>query len=256
MTVQKSALVGWVALLATANAFAQASLQGEALRDALQLTGLGIVGPAIGETDCLPNVSGSRAVPLFGAIDGPATARFEWRTGDHASCVAFLVRDGASERLYKGPDHPEIEYESLGLAYYDVREGFARVFARTAPPGLWVRVADLPGQSVRTWSEILTGAPRNYRGYDGLVLHEQPADDSPELVTLRAPRVSDSRVHQLTPTSKLSSAWGEFEVVEFDGDFNALTRTRDASPTGNRWKGWLRVTNEDGAPEFWFYTRD
>jgi len=43
-------------------------------------------------------------------------ARFEWRTAEHGSCVAYLVRDGTSERLYKGHDHPEIEYESLRLA--------------------------------------------------------------------------------------------------------------------------------------------
>jgi len=255
MSVPKSALIGLVALVACTRAFAQASLQGDALRDALQLTGLGIVGPAIGETDCRPNASGSRAVPLFGSIDGPATARFEWRTGDHGSCVAFLVRDGTTERLYKTHDFPEIEYESAGLAYYEVRDGFARIFARTAPSGLWVRVGDLPGQSVRTWAEILTGAPRNYRGYDGLMLHERPAEDSPVLVTLRATR-DGSRVHQLTPTGELSDAWGEFEVVEVDGDPNALTSTRDASPVGDRWKGWLRLVNASGAPEFWYYTRD
>jgi hypothetical protein len=255
MNLPKSALIGLVALVACTRAFAQASLQGDALRDALQLTGLGIVGPAIGETDCGPNASGSRAVPLFRSIGGPATARFEWRTGDHGSCFAFLVRDGTSERLYRAWDHPEIEYESLGLTYYEAHEGFARVFARTAPPGLWVRVGDLPGPTLRTWSEILTESPRNYRGYDGVVLHEQPREGSPALVALRAMR-NESLRHQLTPTGELSGTWGEFEVVELDGDLNPLTGVRDASPTGNRWKGWLRVVSPDGAPEFWFYTRD
>ena len=44
-----------------------------------------------------------------------------------------------------------------------------------------------------------------------------------------------------------------YGVVEFDGD---LPELGPASPTGNQWKGWLRVVNAEGAPAFWFFTRD
>jgi hypothetical protein len=119
-----------------------------------------------------------------------------------------------------------------------------------------VRVGDLPGQSLRAWSEILTEKPRHYRGYDGLALHQQPEEESSVLVTLRARQVNDSGVHQLTPTGEVSGEWGQFEVVEFDSDFYPLSATRQASPTGRQWKGWLRVVNAEGAPAFWFFTRD
>jgi len=48
----------------------------------------------------------------------------------------------------------------------------------------------------------------------------------------------------------------EFEVIEFTGEFYTLAQTREAFPTGNRWKGWLRLVTGDGLPEFWFFTRD
>ena len=257
MNRHKFALMVIGALLAATRVAAQDSLQGEALRDAFQLTGLGIVGrPVAGETLCGPNAVGNRQVPLFDSVGGRAAARLEWRV-DNYSCAAFLVRGSSSERLSRAWDHPEVAYESIGLVYYEVRDGLARVFARTAPPGLWVRIEDMPGQSLRPWSKILTESPRTYRGYDGLILHEQPGEVSPALVTLRAPQVNDSRAHQLIPTGELSGEWGQFDVIEFDGDFYALSRrTREASPTGNRWKGWLRVVNAEGAPAFWFFTRD
>jgi hypothetical protein len=253
MNGHKFALMAMAALLAATRVLAQDSPQGAELREAFQLTGLGVVGrPVAGETGCGPNAVGSREVSLFDSVGGRTSARLEWRV-DSYSCAAFLVRGNSSEKLNRAWDHPEVEYESLGLTYYEVRDGFARVFARTAPPGLWVRIADMPGESLRPWSEILTESPRTYRGYDDLVLREQPREDSPALVTLRARRVNDSRVHQLVPTGELSGEWGQFEVVEFDGD---LPELGPASPTGNRWTGWLPVVNAEGAPAFWFFTRD
>ena len=253
MKGHKLALMAMLTLLAATRVLAQDSLRGEALREAFQLTGLGVVGrPVVGETSCGPNAAGSREVPLFDSVGGRTGATLEWRLADY-SCAAFLVSGNSSKRLNRAWDHPEVTYESLGLTYYEARDGFARVFARTAPPGLWVRIADMPGQSLHPWSEVLTDTPRTYRGYDGLVLHEQPGEDSPALVTLRAGRVKGSRVHQLIPTGELSGEWGQFEVVEFDGD---LPELGPASPTGNQWTGWLRVVNAEGAPEFWFFTRD
>ncbi|HEX7237626.1 MAG TPA: hypothetical protein VF405_11735 [Gammaproteobacteria bacterium] len=253
MNGHKLALAAMVALLAATGLLAQDSLQGAALRETFQLTGLGVVGrPVAGETSCGPNPGENREVPLFDSVGGQTAARLEWRV-DRYSCAAFLVRGNSSEKLYRAWDHPEVDYESLGITYYEVRDGFARVFARAAPPGLWVRIADMPGQSVRPWSKVLTETPRTYRGYDGMVLHEQPREDSPVLATLRARRGSGLRVHQLVPTGELSGEWGQFEVVEFDGDLPELGPT---SPAGNRWTGWLRVVDAEGAPAFWYFTRD
>lgn len=259
VTVKKKwsfALVGSVMLLAGLSAFAQNSLQGDTLREVAKLAGLGIVGREIaGETDCRPNASGDRRIPPFDSVNGQATARLEWRIDRH-SCGAFLVRNNKREKLYRGWDHPEISYESLGLAYYEHRNGFARVFERTVPPGLWVRVADMPGGRLRPWSQLLVEAPRTYLGYDGHALHEGPSEASPVLVTLRERKVHNSRVHQLIPTRKWSAQWGEFEVIEFNTDFSLMARTPETAPTGNTWKGWLRLVRSAGTPEFWFFTRD
>ena len=243
-------------LLAGPSAFTQTSLKGETVREFAQLAGLGIVGREIaGETDCAPNASANRQIPLFDAVGGQTVARLEWRI-ERYSCRAFLVRNNKSEQLCRGWDLPEISYESSGLAYYEHRNGFARIFARAVPPGLWVRIADMPGRRLRPWSQLLVESPRTYYGYDGHALHERPSDHSPVVVTLRDRKVHDSRVHQLIPTGKLSAEWGEFDVIEFNIDFYVMTRTPDTAPTGNRWKGWLRLVNSAGSPELWFFTRD
>lgn len=252
----RRALVGFVLLLAASQSFSQDSPRGDALRDLVHLSGLGIVGAEIaGETDCRPNGSGAREAPLFDAPNGRQTARLEWRI-DNYSCGAFLVRDNESAKLDEGWDHPETSDESVGLVYFEVRNGFARVFERTAPSGLWVRITDLPGQSLRPWARILVESPYIYRGYDGFALHEQPSEGSRVLVALRERHVHDSGVHQLTPTGESSGEWGQFDVTEFNGDFYALSRAPDTAPTGNQWRGWLRLVTPDGAPEFWFFTRD
>jgi hypothetical protein len=243
--------------LASVSASAQRTPQGDALRELAFLSGLGVVGTEIaGEVSCAPNASGQSQVSLFVSIDGPVAATLAWSKGQYGSCQAYLMRNGQLERLYRGWDIPEISYESTAVVYYEQREGFARVFEHTAPPGYWVRIGDMPAGRLRPWSELLVASPRTYRGYEALELHAQPTEDSSVLVTLRERQVHEVAVHQLIPTGELSGAWGRFDVIEFTGDFNVMARTADSAPTGNKWQGWLRLLTPEGPPRFWFYTRD
>jgi hypothetical protein len=185
--------VAFVALLSGRSAFGQGSVQGDALRDVASLSGLGVVGREIaGENDCAPNASGNRELPLLESINGPPAATLEWRVGLYGSCEAFLVRNGKAERLERGWDFPETSSESSAVVYYEQRDGFARVFARTLPPGLWVRITDLPEGRLRPWAGILVASPHTYFGYEGHPLHQEPSEDSPVLVTLRERRVHDT----------------------------------------------------------------
>ena len=88
----------------------------------------------------------------------------------------------------------------LGLVSYESRDGFARVLARRPPPGLWVRVKDIPGGELHPWVDLLTEHAHNYRGYEGQIMHDAPSADSPVLVTLHDSRLQNSRVHRLVPT--------------------------------------------------------
>ena len=87
-------------------------------------------------------------------------------------------------------------------------------------------------------------------------MRTSPAEKSEALVTLRERIVHDSRVHQLRHTGELSGRWGRFEVIEFNSDFDESASESDTTPKGNRWQGWLRLVNEQGLPEFWFFTGD
>jgi hypothetical protein len=244
-------------LLCGTGASAQNIPQGDAMREAYKLAGLGVVGRTIaGETACYLNAAGSSAADLLESPDGPAVARLEWRRGQYGGCSAFLVRDGRSEQLYRDWDFVEIEYESAAVVYYEERGEFARVFARGAQPGLWLRIADLPDGRLRRWTEIIAATPRNYRGYEGLALHAQPSEDSTVQTVLREARAHDSRVHEIVPTGEISGAWGEFDVIEWSSDFDIMSRSEEPTQTGNRWQGWLRLVNAEGEPELWFATRD
>lgn len=235
--------------------FAQSDLQGDALREAAHLSGLGVIGePILGETNCAPNGAGEREIELLASIEGPVVANLEWRS--NGGCTAFLVRNGPTEQLYGSWDLVEISYESAAVVYYEQRGEFARVFERRAPPGFWLRITDIPGGRLRPWVEVLTETPRSYLGYEGLRLHEEPSPNSIVLTNLRDRQNHDSRVHELIPTGEVSGTWGQFDVVEWSGDFNVMTRTESPTPTGQRWQGWLSLLDEQGQPAFWFYTRD
>jgi hypothetical protein len=260
VTVKKKwsfALVGSVMLLAGLSAFAQNSLQGDTLREVAKLAGLGIVGREIaGETDCRPNASGDRGIPLFDSVNGQATARLEWRIDRH-SCGAFLVRNNKREKLYRGWDHPEISYESLGLAYYEHRNGFARFFERTVPPGLWVRVADMPGGRLRPWSQLLVEAPRTYLGYDGHALHEGSSEASPVLVTLREKEGSQLPGTPAHSNPKVVCTVGRIRSDRIQHGFLPDgPHSRDR--TDRKHMERLATPGEEsaGTPEFWFFTRD
>lgn len=227
----------------------------ERLRD--HVGGMGVVGREIaGEVICAPNASGLRTAEVFESIGGPTVGTFEWRAAEHGGCSAFLVRGGDRTALYRSSDLPELSYEAVGLAYYAERDGYARVLERTVPPGLWLRIADVSDGTLRSWAEWLLRPQLTYLWYDGYPLHSEPSESSPVLVSLRERRVHESRVHQLVPTGAVSGVWGEFEVIEFDGEFVAMARTREPIETGNRWKGWLRLVDGLGAPLFWYFTRD
>jgi hypothetical protein len=238
-------------------AFAQDYSQGSAIRETYRLAGLGIVGREIaGETSCGGGGSGNLRISLLASLDGSTVAELEQRRDQYGSCQVFLLEGTERERLWRGWDLPEISYESVGLVYFEERDGFARVLEHTVPPGLWVRVADVPDGRLHPWPELLVERQRLYVGYDGHELRYEPSEFSAVIVSLRDRQAHETEVHQLTPTGSLSEDWGEFEVIEFDGDFYALTQMRAVYPTGNRWKGWLRLVNSKGLPEFWFFTRD
>lgn len=238
-------------------ASAQNILQGDAMRETYMLSGLGVVGRTIaGETSCYLNAAGNSAAEMLESVDGPAVARLEWRRGQYGGCSAFLVRDGRSEQLYRDWDFVEIEFEAAAVVYYEERDEFARVFARRVPPGLWLRITDMPDGRLRPWTEIIAAAPRNYLGYEGLQLHVQPSEDSTVQTVLRERRAHDSRVHEIIPTGEISGAWARFDVVEWSSDFYILSRTVEPTRTGNRWQGWLRLVTADDEPELWFFTRD
>ena len=236
---------------------AQNYLQGDALRETYELDGLGVIGQVIaGEIPCAPNGSDNLRIPLLESPGGPAVAELELRRSQFGSCQVFLLQGNESERLWRGWDFPEISYESSALAYFEERDGFARVLKHTVPPGLWVRVVDVPGERLRRWPELFVERERLYLGYDGHQLRYEPSESSAAMVSLRDRQIHEMAVHQLIPTGQLSGDWGEFEVIEFTGEFYVLAQAREAFPTGNQWKGWLRLVNGDGLPEFWFFTRD
>jgi len=243
-------------LLICTGTHAQAVLQGGAMREAYKLSGLGVVGRTItGETRCYPNAAGTQAAALLDAIGGTAVATLEWRP-EWGSCRAHFVESGQAEPIYRDRDFAEIEYESAAIVYFEERDGFARVFEQRAPPGLWLRIADLPDGRLRPWAEVIVESARNYLGYEGLPLRAQPADNSPVLTVLREREAHDSQVHELIPTGEISGDWGKFDVIEWSSDFYLLSRTEEPTPTGNRWQGWLRLVTAEGEPELWFFTRD
>jgi hypothetical protein len=239
------------------SASAQNYLQGDALRETYQLDGLGVIGQEIaGEISCAQDSSEYLRIPLLESPSGPVVAELEQRRDQYGTCQAFLLQDNESVRLWRGWDFPEISYESSALAYFEARDGFAKVLQHTMPPGLWVRMADMPGERLRPWTELFVERERLYLAYDGHQLRSEPSESSEVLVSLRDRQVHEADVHRLIPTGQLSGDWGEFDVVEFTSDFYVLAQTREAFETGNRWRGWLRLINGDGLPAFWFFTRD
>lgn len=243
--------------LALGSASAQNYLQGDVVRETYQLDGLGVIGQEIaGEISCARDSADNLRIPLFESPGGPSVAELEQRRGQYGSCQVFLLQGNETDRLWRGWDFPEISYESSALAYFEERGDFAQVLKHTVPPGLWVHIADVPGERLRPWPELFVERQYLYLGYDGHQLRYEPSESSAVMVSLRDRQVHETTVHQLIPTGQLSGDWGEFEVIEFTGEFYVLAQTREAFPTGNRWTGWLRLVNGDGLPEFWFFTRD
>jgi hypothetical protein len=225
----------------------------------LGFSGLGVVGSEIaGEVSCANGELGRMEIPLYDAPDGTLVSTLRLEGGEHGGCYPVLLSDDRVDPVGVGRDRDfrEISYEATALVYFESRDGYARSFVHRLPPGVWVKITDVPGEKLQPWTDLLTRSPKRYYRHEGRILRAEPSDESPALVTIRYEAGSESSVHEVLPTGQVSGQWGEFEVVEYDGDFHGMTRAREPAKTGNEWKGWLRLVDDSGQPMFWFYTRD
>lgn len=243
--------------VASAPAPLDPEVEPDVMLDPSRESGLGVVGREIaGEVGCDPNAKGQTEVELLDSPAGAAVAKLQWRVGAYGSCSAILSKEGKTRLLAQTLDLREISYESAALVYYESRDGFARILEQQASPGLWVRVADIPGGKLRPWVVVLTESPRNYQLYEGKTVRAEPTVDAPVLVTLRDRDAHKETVHEIIPTGSVSGEWGQFDVVEYDGDFSIMTREREPTLTGNKWTGWVHLIDKHDQPSIWYYTRD
>lgn len=223
------------------------------------INGLGVVGrEMVGEVSCEDGELLGLELSLYKSPGGPQASTLRWETSEAGGCYPFLLKDGKTEPVGIGrdPDFREISYEAAALVYFEARDGYARVFEHRLPPGAWVKIDEVPGGKLQPWADLLTRFPRHYHHHEGRILRKEPSENSPALVTIRYEAGSETRAHEVVPTGQISGQWGQFEVIEYDGDFHGMSRSREPSRTGNVWKGWLRLIDNSGQPLFWFYTRD
>lgn len=149
-------------------------------------------------------------------------------------------------------EHPteqrRISYENDFLLYVAEQHGFVQILTETFEGGLWIAIKDLKraGFKPETWQSYLQRKGQDFHMLPpdrfALNLRSQPNASSEKLQPLRG----DAFDIRLTGTHK--GLWAEVKVVEFT-EHECVGGT----PTGRQWTGWLKLLDDAGFPNIWYY---
>lgn len=145
-------------------------------------------------------------------------------------------------------DFREYTYGVSGLTYFEEKEGYLRMFTHSYAGGVWVRQSELAYQewNKQTWMEfLLTGHtlfPESLKVK--MNLRAKPEAGATLLTTL-----SDDRFF-ITATGKSQGLWAEVKVVQYEEAYCSGNDT-----ILNTWTGWVKLLDDKGHPNLWYYTR-
>ncbi|MEM7655284.1 MAG: hypothetical protein AAF399_04080 [Bacteroidota bacterium] len=146
-------------------------------------------------------------------------------------------------------DLREYAYGTEGLIFLEEKNGYLRVLYRTTKGGLWLSREDLQqrGWEMEKWMDFfLHFSPTLFPRALGvnMNLRTMPFAHSKRLTTM----TDDAFFIRLT--GKTNGLWAEVEVQEWEG-----TYCEDQGKLQNEWTGWVKLLDDRGYPNLWFYTR-
>jgi hypothetical protein len=160
----------------------------------------------------------------------------------------LLCPIGEKPRPIEGYDFRETSYEMSNLIVFDRIDNWVRVLQNNLGLQAWMNLEDLwkVGFVFQPWMDFILDQDEIYHPHEeyGMNLRAGPGTQYDRLVTLKGDRYS------IELTGQTDERWAEVEVIE-----NTAHPCEGGSPTGRKWTGWLKLIDDKGFPNIWYYTR-
>ncbi|MDX2249743.1 MAG: SH3 domain-containing protein [Bacteroidia bacterium] len=180
--------------------------------------------------------------PVIGTLQTPGeknypSGRSFFRHADSNARTLFDLRDGR-----------EIAYDAAGLIYYEEKDGFLRVLHHTLQKPAWIKISNLHEYHLKPvlWMDfILQYGPSLFHPHDsiGLNLRKSPSTSGEKITSIKGD------LYMVKFTGKREGLWAEVEVTLYD-----IHPCEGDAQEQNKWSGWIKLMDDKGFPNIWFYT--
>ncbi len=143
----------------------------------------------------------------------------------------------------------EVSYEIWAMVFHDKREGFVKVLSEKSD--YWLSLAELQQFKfvALPWAQFLLREQENLLGYyaddAGLNLRSAPNADAEHLLTIRGD------LFEIRLTGESSGQWHKVEVIKSAEHFCSSGEEK----IEYRKTGWIKLIDDNGAPNVSFYSR-
>jgi len=210
--------------------------------------GIGIIGPARSETLSFPD----KAITLYDAPFGNKKYVL-WEINNYY--LVFGSEKEMSDKtvpsgIVNGKDWIEVTKGGACLKYYQQRGSYFLILIYSSFQEFWISSSELQKVNfyVIDWMSFLLAKKTGFypATEKGLVLREEPNPKSKGVIWLK------NINYLITLSGKTEGQWAEVKVTwprfGLGGKEVAKSRTY--------YKGWIKMLDDDGSPNIWFYTRD
>ena len=203
--------------------------------------GIGIMIGPDQNGDWEANNSSISGLVLFDNPNGMPVGKFVGLGGAILSCEERKVEVDRK-------DYREYGYETVGLTYWEEREGYLKLLIHSEEEGFWIKKSDAlaHGWKAHSWMSFFGKDITLFPECLGIRmnLRSEPRPHAQLLVNL-----SDDRFF-INPTGNTKGLWAEVEVTQYNGPYCS-----GDDKILNSWKGWIKLLDDKGHPNLWFYTR-
>lgn len=208
--------------------------------------GQGIIGPEVMNG----NFHKFEGLKLYHKADGFAVGTIV-SAKDVYSELAFQT-EGSDPKPVKSKEFREVGYEQSGMVWYAKEKGFIQIGLNSSSKGYWLKIEELEyyGFKVTSYLDFMVEKkPTLFPGAMGINLNFRSAATTRSKVyaTLNSDKFF------VTPTGKTEGNWAEVEVVEYTNSYCEVSEVDEN--VVNRWTGWIKILDDKGHPNIWFYTR-
>lgn len=205
--------------------------------------GIGIVtGPFVQENLPINTVlEALSGLIIFDAPDGIPIGKLTGADGLQMSCNAQVIEVDSK-------DLREYTYGLSGLIYFEEKQGYLRMFNHSYSGGVWVRRSELTQHDWKslTWMDFLMAGNTLFPESLNINMNLRA---KPEAASQLLVKLSDDRFF-ITPTGKSQGLWAEVKVVQYEEPYCS----GNDKVIGN-WTGWVKLLDDKGHPNLWYYTR-